>query len=203
MLGYWIGTAQAQFTVRLPFSDQSRFDNFNAYFTSLVGFAVIVAGLVAVLVIVYAGFMYVQSQGQADRISQAKELIAGALTGLILLFLIRLILPTLNIGRTVLGTVSTAFAQTPVDQLNLTDKALPFLTWDQLFDKVISLLIGVVAVATLAGIVYSGYMIITAGGDPGQAAKGRSNLLWSLLGLIVAITAYTIVTFAFKLGESI
>ncbi len=82
----------------LPFGAQSEYGSFNEYFTALVNFAVGAAGLIAVLVIVYAGFIYTQSQGQADKVSMAKELIAGALTGLGLLLLTRLILSTLCIG---------------------------------------------------------------------------------------------------------
>jgi|GEM_PF-1774050 len=88
----------AEFTIGLPFGPDATFSNFSEYFTAIVNFAILVAGLIAVLVIVYAGMVYVQSQGQADRVSQAKELIAGALTGLALLLMIRLIVPTLNIG---------------------------------------------------------------------------------------------------------
>jgi hypothetical protein len=203
MLNYWIGTAVAQFTVKLPFSEQTTFNNFNDYFTALVNFAVIVAGLVAVLVIIYAGFMYAQSQGEAAKVSHAKELIAGALTGLILLFLTRLILPTLNIGRPSSLIAPAALAQTPVNQLDLKNTVLPGWDWDTLFNKVIGLLVGLVAVAAFAGILYSGFMMITAGGDPAKASKARSNLLWSILGLVVSLTAYTIVVFAFKLGGSL
>ncbi len=207
MFDYLVGTAQAQFTLGLPFGGSQCPDNvcpdFNAYFTALVNFAVVIAGLVAVLVVIYAGFTYAQSQGQADKVSHAKELIAGALTGLALLLLIRLILPTLNIGRTALGIFVPAYAQTPTNQLDLSETVLPNWSWDTLFDKIIALLIGVVAVAAFAGIVYSGYMIITAGGDPAQAAKGRSNLLWSILGFIIALSAYLIVIFAFQLGQSL
>lgn len=99
-MNYWIGVAQAaKIQLGLPFGENAEFDTFNEYFTALVNFAVIAAGLIAVLVIVYAGYVYTQSQGQADRVSYAKELIAGALTGLALLLMIRLIVPTLGIGE--------------------------------------------------------------------------------------------------------
>ncbi|QQG49757.1 MAG: hypothetical protein HZB70_03095 [Candidatus Berkelbacteria bacterium] len=95
----WLGKALAQdIHLGLPFGDRAEYTTFNAYFTALISFAVTIASLVAVLVIVYAGYVYTQSQGQADKVSFAKELIAGALTGLALLLMIRLILPTLGIG---------------------------------------------------------------------------------------------------------
>lgn len=69
---------------------------FNEYFANLVGLATYVAVGVSVLVFVYAGVLYSRSQGQANVIAQAKEMVAGVLIGLAILFLIRLILPTLQ-----------------------------------------------------------------------------------------------------------
>jgi heme/copper-type cytochrome/quinol oxidase subunit 2 len=94
---FWIGLARAQFTAGLPFG-QGTYSNFGQYFTDLVTLAIEIAIAVATLIIVYAGILYGRSQGKAEQASQAKELIAGALTGLAILLLIRLILPTLNIG---------------------------------------------------------------------------------------------------------
>jgi hypothetical protein len=195
-------TAHAQFKLGLPFNGTVEYGSFNEYFTDLINFAVVIAVLVSVLVVVYAGIMYAQSQGEASKVAHAKELIAGALTGLILLFLVRLIVPTLNIGGQSFFGIDSAFAQV-TNQLDLGKTKLPGLTLDDFFGKVINLLEGIVAFAAFSGIVYSGYMIITAGGDTGKAAKGRSNLLWSVLGLIVALLAYTITSFAFRLGEAI
>lgn len=70
---------------------------FRNYFESLVNVAVIVAVAISVLIVVYAGFLYSRSQGRPEQISQAKELVAGVAIGLALLFLIKLILPTIGI----------------------------------------------------------------------------------------------------------
>lgn len=207
MFSFLVGRAYAQFELGLPFGGKNcpngDCPTFNAYFTDLINFAVVIAVLVSVLVIVYAGIMYAQSQGEASKVAHAKELIAGALTGLILLFLIRLIVPTLNIGGQSFLEVGAVLAQTPINQVDLKDTVLPNMSLEDFFKKVIGWLEVIVAVAAFAGIVYSGFMITTAGGDMAKAAKGRSNLLWSVLGLIVALLAYTITSFAFRLGESL
>lgn len=205
MLEWFAPPALAQaLNLGLPFSDKAQYSSFSEYFTALVNFSIVVAGLVAVLIIVYAGFTYVQSQGEAAKVSHAKELIAGALTGLALLLMTRLILPTLNIGRTSLfGTSALAQSPDPGDIVSLDGTKLPSFSWDELFNRVIYWTTAFVALAAFCGIVYSGYMILTAGGDPGKAAKGRSNLLWSVLGLIVAMLAFVIVRFAFGVGKSL
>ena len=70
---------------------------FAQYFSSLINVGIIIAIAISVLITVYAGIMYAQSQGEASKIALAKELVAGCLTGLAILLLIKLILPTLGI----------------------------------------------------------------------------------------------------------
>jgi hypothetical protein len=96
---FWLGIAKAQFTPGLPLPGKAGvpYQDFNAYFTDLVSFLVRVAVGIAIIVVIYAGFLYSRSQGKTEVISQAKELVAGALTGLAILLLIRVILPTLNL----------------------------------------------------------------------------------------------------------
>ena len=71
---------------------------FQEYFSSLVNVGIFVAIGISVLITIYAGILYAQSQGEASKIALAKELIAGCLTGLAILLLIKLILPTLGIS---------------------------------------------------------------------------------------------------------
>ena len=47
-----------------------------------------ILGGVALLVVIYAGYLYMTSQGDQTKITLAKELIIGAITGILLLFLI-------------------------------------------------------------------------------------------------------------------
>lgn len=104
LLEFWVGVAQAAFELGLPFRrdpatglDRIHYNSFGEYFTDLVGLAVAVAGLLATAVIIYAGIIYSKSEGRAEQINYAKELAAGALTGLAILLMIRLVTPTLGI----------------------------------------------------------------------------------------------------------
>lgn len=95
---WFIGTAQASFTLGLPFAGRTTYDTFGQYFTALLNLAIEVAVGISTLIVVYAGFLYSHSQGQPQPLNQAKELIAGVLTGLAILFMIRLITPSLGIS---------------------------------------------------------------------------------------------------------
>jgi hypothetical protein len=56
----------------------------------------IVGGL-ALLMVIYAGYLYMTSQGNPDSINQAKDILIGVITGIVLLFLIRVILNQIGV----------------------------------------------------------------------------------------------------------
>jgi len=90
--------AQGKFQPGFPIEKGQGEVTFQDYFSSLVNVGIIVAIAISVLITIYAGILYAQSQGEASKIALAKELIAGCLTGLAILLLIKLILPTLGIS---------------------------------------------------------------------------------------------------------
>ncbi|MCR4308072.1 MAG: hypothetical protein NUV80_05940 [Candidatus Berkelbacteria bacterium] len=71
-------------------------------------------------------------------------------------------------------------------------------------EKVTSLIFAFLAAAAFIGIIYSGVMMITAGGDATKFAAGKKNLVWSIIGVIVVILAYFVIKFVYSLtGELI
>lgn len=90
--------AQGKFTPGLPVTPGQGEVDFQTYFSSLVNVGIVVAIAISIMITIYAGILYAQSQGEASKIALAKELIAGCLTGLAILLLIKLILPTLGIS---------------------------------------------------------------------------------------------------------
>ncbi len=59
-------------------------------------FGVVIVGFAAVVAIVIAGIMYMQSYGDPQKITQAKQLLGGALIGMVLLLFSYTILRTIN-----------------------------------------------------------------------------------------------------------
>lgn len=90
--------AQEKIKLGLPFAGESGYDSFNEYFAALITYGLVAAATMATGVIVYAGILYSSSKGSAEGVNKAKELASGSITGLIILLLIKLILPTLNIN---------------------------------------------------------------------------------------------------------
>lgn len=59
----------------------------------------------------------------------------------------------------------------------------------------ISLIVGILAFIYL---IYSGIMYITAAGNPDQAKKGQQGIINAIIGVIICIFAYTIVSLVSK-----
>ncbi len=66
------------------------------YVNSAYQFMAIVGGLLAILMLIYAGYRYMTSYGDPEKISDAKDVVEKALIGLSLLILAALILNTIN-----------------------------------------------------------------------------------------------------------
>ena len=60
----------------------------------------------------------------------------------------------------------------------------------------INIFLTVIAVAAFAGLIYSGFIYMTAGGDAAQTTKARKNILWSLIAVVLALTSYVIIRVA-------
>lgn len=69
----------------------------------------------------------------------------------------------------------------------------PNLGLDQYFYLAINLFEFILIVAAFISIVYSGVMMITANGDTAKFSAGKKNLIWSVIGLIVAVMAYFLI----------
>ena len=62
--------------------------------------------------------------------------------------------------------------------------------------NIVNYFIGLVSIMAVVMIVYAGYVYITSGGDEKNTAKAKNMLLYAVIGIVVAILAYSVVTFA-------
>ena len=67
-----------------------------------------------------------------------------------------------------------------------------FSDFGTVFGKVLSLIWPIVAGLAAIMIVAAGIIFITANGDPEKIQMARSALIWSVIGLVVAILAWSI-----------
>lgn len=67
-----------------------------------------------------------------------------------------------------------------------------------IWENGLTIAFGLAAGIALLMIVVNGYMYITASGDPKKTAEARQGILYSAIGLVVALSAITIVTFVIR-----
>ena len=79
--------------------DCTNYNNFTDYFLDLINYAVNIAFALATLVIIFGAFKYVTSGGEDAKAKDGKDIIVGALVGLALLLLIKVIIPLLGFGE--------------------------------------------------------------------------------------------------------
>ncbi len=95
----------------VPPTDASGAVNIGLYIQQVYNFAVGISGILAVGLIAVGGIMYAISGGRPDRQNEGKEMIIGALWGLVLLFGSYFILKTINPQIVALNTPGgTGFA---------------------------------------------------------------------------------------------
>ncbi|MDO5480851.1 MAG: hypothetical protein Q4F60_00670 [Candidatus Saccharibacteria bacterium] len=65
----------------------------------------------------------------------------------------------------------------------------------RLAKDVINFLVPVAGLAALAAVVAAGYMITTSAGDAGKVKKGKTVMMWGIIGMVITLFAYAIVNF--------
>ena len=60
---------------------------------------------------------------------------------------------------------------------------------------ILNLIFGIVGAISVLIIVIAGFRYITAAGDPKAVAQARNSILYAVVGLLVSLTAFAIVTF--------
>lgn len=94
-------------------------------------------------------------------------------------------------------TVSVAAKNSGAGPVDNTIKAkdLPGadINLQDLLPKIVRGFLILIAISAFFGLLYSGIMYITAGGDAAKAQTARKNIVWALTGVIIAVMSYSIV----------
>lgn len=73
------------------------FSSFNSYISAVFQYSMKVGIVLTTLMIIYAGYKYMTSQGNPTALNEAKDIIIGSLSGFALLLVVYLILNILNL----------------------------------------------------------------------------------------------------------
>lgn len=91
-----IPKGEADVNLGLPINNHPSVSNFSGYLELVFDWAMEMIGILAVLMVIYGGYRYITSQGDQAAITEAKDIIIGALTGLLLVLLAYLILSAVS-----------------------------------------------------------------------------------------------------------
>ena len=61
--------------------------------------------------------------------------------------------------------------------------------------SIITTAIGLIGLVAVGMIIYGGFLFVTSAGDAGKIQAAKNTILYSVIGLIIAILAFAIVTF--------
>lgn len=88
--------AQGAVNLEVPIGNLVRASSIAEYIAALFKYGVSIAGLIATVVVVIGGMQWLLAAGDSSKIKQAKDRIAGAIIGLVLVLATTLILNTIN-----------------------------------------------------------------------------------------------------------
>ncbi|HVX58085.1 MAG TPA: pilin [Candidatus Saccharimonadales bacterium] len=70
------------------------------------------------------------------------------------------------------------------------------------FGKLLSILFGIIAAFALLNIVLSGMKYITSAGNPQRSGEAKNGIIFSLVGLMIAVSAEAIIAFVINRASS-
>lgn len=147
---------------------------------NIVEIILITAGYVAVAFIIVGGFKYILSAGSPDDSVKARKTILNAVVGLVISIF----------SVAIVNVVTTALAG-GVDANGIPTVAADNATLANILNTVYSWA-GIIAVLM---IIIGGLMYIISGGNQSNITKAKDTIVYSVVGLIVVIMAFTITQF--------
>ena len=98
-----------------------------------------------------------------------------------------------------LFTVNNAFAQSSGFWDNPQGGAAPNVaaqgTLGQNVTTIINYFLGLLGLIAVGFLIYAGILMVTAGGNDEQVTKARKVIMYAVIGIVIILLSYTIVTF--------
>ncbi len=139
-------------------------------------------GVGAVAMIIYAGFRMITSAGNPETISTARSTILNAVVGLVIAISASAIVSFIAGSFSDGGNQTAGIPEIEANGNLITDTVLPF----------VFVTLGALSVLF---IIIGAFRYVLSSGDPKNTEAAKETIIYALVGLIVAVLAYTIVNF--------
>lgn len=160
-----------------------------ALITNLLKLFGLFVGFQSILYVVFAGFKMVISQGDSEKLADAKNSLQWTLSGLILII----------ISFALVYAVSVFVGASDVDQNigNINNTTINNPTVNKVFGdltgRILTGFLGVAGVIALLMIIINGFRYMLSAGNDEQAENAKQGLQWAVIGLCLIALAYVIV----------
>ncbi|MDO4742150.1 MAG: pilin [Candidatus Saccharibacteria bacterium] len=143
----------------------------------------VASAYVSLFFVIYGGYLYIFSRGEAGKVTNGKKTLINAFTGLAIVLLANVILNTVRIvliGEN--GSFTNCLAKECVNPEDLIPKAIQWA-------------LNISAIVAAVFIVIAGISFITAYGDPGKITAARSAIIYACIGLVIIALAKILTAF--------
>ena len=147
----------------------------------------VVAGILTVAMIIYGAYQFVMAGGDVGKTMKAKKTLTNAIVGLIIALL----------SWAIVGFISNDFLKLtdcPTTDPNCNAMNMPQTDIDVTLRAGLQLATAMVGVVAIVFIIYSGIQYTTSAGDAGKVQKAKNTIVYSVIGLVIAILSFVIVT---------
>ncbi len=162
-----------------PFSNPIAFNTVEGLLDSILGFLQASIVILSLIMIVIGSLIYMTAGGEASKLSTGKMIITASLVGLALALAAPSFLK--EIGQ-ILGwgaTNSTAVSGSK--------------TLLEILTNVLNFLLSVVGIIAIIMLVIGGLLYLLSGGDEDRMKQGKSIVVYSLIGITIALSALVLV----------
>lgn len=164
-------------------------DNFEAVVGSILDSLQLFVGGIAIIMFVIAGMIYIFSGGNQERTELAKKVMTATIIGLVIILA----------GRTIFKEIYDIFGDVlgeEGNEISNSNKAIDIV--ENVLNFVLSLVV-IIAIITLA---IGGITYLTSGGNQERAESAKKQIIYSIIGITLALGSMVIVTQIVNLIEA-
>jgi hypothetical protein len=189
--------SSCQFDATHPFTLLGSQSDLLLIILAIIDDLLIVAGIAAVVFVIYAGIKYITSQGSPDETSKALSTLIYALIGLAIAVIA---IPTVSYIGNHYATGSGSSSTLGTGTLNLSSLPNPGgVANGNIIQIILQDLFGVIGALSLLFLIIGGFRYVLSSGDPQNSAAAKGTIIYAIVGLLIAVVAESIV--ALVLGK--
>ncbi len=175
--GVFLLSSNAQATT-IVFDNPLVSSSFEGVAKSIIGVLKVFVAGIAIAVLIIAGIMYIFSQGNEDRVASAKKMIIGAVIGLVIILG----------AETFLKEIYAIFNKTSPDpSIDMAKNAYAIV------EGFLALLLSITGMLGIISFIWGALIYFASAGNEDRATKAKKQMIYSVLGLVIAIGSLVIV----------